>query len=292
MVTQRLAPQNPFPAAFLDTFQAYLSLLAPPPNSPHEKVPASNIVIAGDSGGTCLALAILQVLLQLKRRNTKITFHGQIIEPSEFIPAGLALVSVTTDLVNALPSFSRNLNHDVFPSPIENLPYLQKSFPTCSLWPTDPPRANLYCEAGILAHPLCSPAGSFDWTGSCPLWFASGQEQIVDGSRLVAQTAYSQGVSVVLQEYEGMPHTFFWIFGKAPQTRKILKEWAEAIVGFGEGRGLVSKAEFIRAKGLESEEMDLKVLVPFGVEEAREIIWRKTWDYKVPAFHQRCQSSL
>ncbi|KAJ8065003.1 hypothetical protein OCU04_007306 [Sclerotinia nivalis] len=292
MVKQRLAPQNPFPAAFLDIFQTYLSLLAPPPSSPHGAILAKNIVIAGDSSGSCLALGLLQVLLQLKRKNTVIKFHGNIIKPSEFIPAGLALLSVTTDLANALPSHQRNITHDIFPSPIEKLPYLEKRFPTCSIWPTKPARANLYCEAGMLAHPLASPVASLDWSGSCPLWFASGQEQIVDGARLVAQTAFSQGVPVALQEYEGMPHTFFWMFGKAPQTRKILADWAEAIVALGEGKELASKAEFIYAKGLKSEELDLENLVPFDVEEAREILWRKTLDYKVPLFHKQNRSSL
>ncbi|KAF7935494.1 hypothetical protein EAE99_002474 [Botrytis elliptica] len=292
MVKQRLAPQNPFPAAFLDIFQAYLSLLAPPPNSPHDAIPAKNIVIAGDSSGSALALSLLQVLLQLKRKNAVINFHGNTIQPAEFIPAGLALLSVTTDLVNALPSHKRNIMHDIFPFPIEKLPYLEKSFPTCSIWPTKPARANLYCEAGMLAHPLASPVASFDWSGSCPLWFASGQEQIVDGSRLLAQTAFSQGVPVVLQEYEGMPHTFFWVFGKAPQTRKILGDWAGAIVAFGEGKKSVSKAEFIHAKGLKTEELNLKNLVSFGVAEASELLWKKTLDYKVPLFHQHCQSSL
>ncbi|TGO42799.1 hypothetical protein BHYA_0005g00640 [Botrytis hyacinthi] len=292
MVKQRLAPQNPFPAAFLDTFQAYLSLLAPPSNSPHEAIPARNVVIAGDSSGSALALSLLQVLLQLKRKNTIIKFHGNTIQPAEFIPAGLALLSVTTDLVNALPSHKRNTIHDIFPVPIEKLPYLEKSFPTCSIWPTKPARANLYCKAGMLAHPLASPVASFDWSGSCPLWFASGQEQIVDGSRLVAQTAFSQGVPVVLQEYEGMPHTFFWVFSKAPQTRKILADWAEVIVGFAEGKKLVSNAEFIHAKGLKTEELNLKNLVSFGVAEASELLWKKTLDYKVPLFHQHCQSSL
>ncbi|TEY73233.1 hypothetical protein BOTCAL_0081g00250 [Botryotinia calthae] len=225
----------PFPAAFLDVFQAYLSRLAPSPNSPPEVIPAKNIVLAGDSSGSVLALSLLQVLLQLKRENTVIKFHGNTIQPADFIPAGL---------------------------------------------PTKPARANLYCEIGMLAHPPASPVASLDWSGSCPLWFASGQEQIVDDSRLVAQTAFSQEVPVVLQEYE------------APQKRKILVDWAEAIVAFGEGKKLVSKAEFIHAKGLKTEELNLMSLVSFSVAEASELLWKKTLDYKVPLFHQQFQSSL
>ena len=220
MVHQRLAPQNPFPAALLDVFQAYLALLAPPPGSPHQAISPSSIVIAGDSSGTCLASGLLQILLLLGRRKETIFFHGKAIKPS--VPAGAALLSVVTDLTNSFPSYEKNADGDIFPIPVEKLPYLERGFPTCSIWPTKPPRANLYCEAEMLSHPLASPAAAIDWSGCCPLWFASGQEQISDSARLVAQTACLQGVRVTLQEYEAMPHTFFWVFAKAPQTRKIL----------------------------------------------------------------------
>lgn len=125
MVKLRLAPQSPFPTAFLDVFQTYLLRLASPPNSPHEAIPAKNIVLAGDSSRSVLALSLLQVLLQLKRKNIPMKFHENTLQP-----AGLTLLSVTTDLVNALLSHERNITHGIFPSPIEKLPYLEKSFPT------------------------------------------------------------------------------------------------------------------------------------------------------------------
>ncbi|KAJ6150672.1 benzoate 4-monooxygenase cytochrome P450 [Penicillium chermesinum] len=230
LVRQRLAPQNPFPAALLDAFQAYLTLLNPPAGSPHEPIPASSIVVAGDSSGACLALGLLQVLLRLQRRGATITFHGATAPP--VVPAGMALLSPVADLTNAFPSFDRNAYCDIFPVPIEKLPYLEKSFPICAAWPTRPPRANLYCEAGMLAHPLASPAAADDWTGTCPIWMGSGQEQIVDASRLVAREIHRAGGSVTLREYESMPHTFFWVFRGAPQTKEILAEWAQAIVRF------------------------------------------------------------
>ncbi|KAA8652790.1 uncharacterized protein ATNIH1004_001695 [Aspergillus tanneri] len=290
MVHQRLAPQNPFPAALLDVFQAYLTLLAPPPGSPHKAIPPSSIVLAGDSSGACLALGMLQVLLRLIRRDRSITFHGQNITPT--VPAGAALVSAVADLANAFPSFNQNAFCDIFPVPIEKLPYLQKTFPTCASWPTNPPRANLYCEAGMLAHPLASPAASEDWTGACPIWIGSGQEQIIDASKLVVQTAHAQGVSVTIQEYEAMPHTFFFFFRQAPQTRKIMEDWAGAIVNFGKGKKPCSSASFIRVRGLVAEPMDVENLVPYTVAEAKEMMWKKTLGYKVPAFHRTSQSLL
>ncbi|KAE8372686.1 alpha/beta-hydrolase [Aspergillus bertholletiae] len=290
LVRQRLAPQNPFPAAFLDAFQAYLTMLNPPEGSPHKAVPASSIVVAGDSSGACLALGLLQVLLRLQRRGATITFHGA--QQAPVVPAGMSLLSPVADLSNTFPSYERNAHCDIFPTPIEKLPYLEKTFPTCPAWPTHPPRANLYCEAGMLAHPLASPAAADDWTGACPLWLGSGQEQIVDSSRLVAREVHRAGGSITLREYEGMPHTFFFVFRSAPQTKQILAEWAQTIVRFGRGERPPSSAQFIRARGLTAEPLVVEELVPFTVQQAQEWMWAKTHGYKVPAFHQEGRSSL
>ena len=290
MVRQRLAPQHPFPAALLDVFMAYLALLAPPPGSPHEAISPTSIVLAGDSSGSNLVLSLLQSLLQLDRQNATIKFHGQIVKP--IMPAGAALLSVVADLTNSFPSYQRNVASDVFPYPIENLPYLRKDFPTCTLWPTQPARANIYCEAGMLAHPLVSPVACRDWTGCCPLWFASGEEQVVDASRLLAQTAYAQGVTISLQEYEGMPHSFYFAFPTAPQSKKVLADWAKAIVDLARGLKLVSRASFIQAKGLQPKELDITALVPFSVDEARGFMWKQALTYKVPSFHKQGTSLL
>ncbi|KAJ5538530.1 benzoate 4-monooxygenase cytochrome P450 [Penicillium frequentans] len=107
MVEQRLAPQNPFPAALLDVFQAYLALFYPPLGSHHKPTPASDIVIAADSSGGSLALGFLQVLLQLQRREQAVTVHGTTIHPSwksPIVPAGMALLSPICDASNAFPS--------------------------------------------------------------------------------------------------------------------------------------------------------------------------------------------
>ncbi|KAJ5626990.1 hypothetical protein N7528_004417 [Penicillium herquei] len=289
MVRQRLAPQNPFPAALLDVFQAYLTLINPPPGSPHEPVPPSSIVIAGDSSGGCLALSVLQVILQLQRQEANVKFHGTTIQfssSSPIVPAGIALLSPVADIAGAFPSFERNAHCDIYPLPIEKLPYLERRFPTDHIWPTKPPRANFYCEAGMLAHPLVSTAIADDWSGSCPMWIGMGQEQAQDCSRMVVQEAHRAGVSVTLREYESMLHTFFAVFPGAPQSKQIYEKWMQAIVQFGKGEQTSSSATFVRARGLKEETLDLDNLVDLSLEEARKITWEKTKLYKVPAYHQ------
>ncbi|KAK4092729.1 hypothetical protein Purlil1_2654 [Purpureocillium lilacinum] len=291
MVHQRLAPQNPFPAALLDVFQAYLTLLAPPFKAPHGPVPASSIVIAADSSGAALALSLLQVILRLNRRNTTANFHGQEVQVE--IPAGITLLSPWGDLSNSLPSHDRNPLNDIYQfPPVEDLPYLRKEFPTCAAWPANPPRVNLYCHHEMFIHPLVSPAAAEDWSGSCPMWIASGEEQCIDAAAFLAQRVHSQGVSVTFYEYQGMPHTFPLIFRQAPQTRKCLDDWAKAIVSFGKQEKPRSSAFFVHAKGVRAEPRDITNLSPFTREEVLDTMRKKILMYKVPAWHCREQASL
>ncbi|KAJ5702282.1 hypothetical protein N7488_009830 [Penicillium malachiteum] len=248
MVKQRLAPQNPFPAALLDVFQAYLTLINPPPGSPDEPISPSSI----------------------------------------FQPKSLfsALLSPVADIAGAFPSFERNAHCDIYPLPIEKLPYLERRFPTDHIWPTKPPRANFYCEAGMLAHPLVSTAIADDLSGSCPMWIGMGKEQAQNCSRMVVQEAHRAGVSVTLREYECMLHTFFTVFPGAPESKQIYKKWMQAILQFGKEEQTPSSATFVRARGLKEETLDLENLVDLSLEEARKITWEKTKLYKVPAYHQ------
>jgi hypothetical protein len=83
-VRYRLAPQAAFPSQLLDALMVYLSLIYPPPGSLHSAVPASNIVLAGDSAGGNLVFALLQLLLQLHRSSPNnstphLLFHGSLV---------------------------------------------------------------------------------------------------------------------------------------------------------------------------------------------------------------------
>ncbi|KAJ5738021.1 alpha/beta-hydrolase [Penicillium malachiteum] len=167
------------------------------------------------------------------------------------VPAGVALLSPVPDLAGAFASFERNAHCDIYPLLIEKLPYLEKRFPTDHIWPTKPPRAKFYCEAGMLAHPLVSTALAEDWSGSCPIWIGMGQEQAQDCSRMVIQEAHRAGVS----------------------SKQILEKWMQAIVQFGKGLGEQppSSACFVRARELKEEALDLDNLIDLSLEEVRKM---------------------
>jgi acetyl esterase/lipase len=103
-VDYRLSPQNSFPGALVDVLRAYLSLLYPPPGSYHKAVSSRSIVLAGESSGACLVLALLLIIQQLRPsqqiRDTELKASGSRVEVP--FPAGVALYAAEGDHTHCL----------------------------------------------------------------------------------------------------------------------------------------------------------------------------------------------
>ena len=229
----RLSPQHPFPSALLDVLLAYISLLHPDSSSFHDPIPASKIVLCGDSSGGGLCLSLLQVILQLHRRSSPqatVRIGGRDL--SLAIPAGLSAFSPYGDLTHSLQSWNENYVYDYFP-PMDPTLAVSPPYPSCPLWPSPPPRANFYCHGSALCHPLVSPVMAEDWQKAGPIWMAYGQEQLLDEGRVLFKLATSSGVPVVWEYYEAMPHAF--------PTLPILRELPQADQAYR------SRGEFCKA---------------------------------------------
>ncbi|MCJ1376668.1 hypothetical protein MMC20_007913 [Loxospora ochrophaea] len=275
-VRYRLAPQSTFPAALLDALISYLSLLSPPPNSPHGPISASHIVLAGDSAGGNLAMSLLQLLLQLHRSSPTdpsspptIRFHGKDVPIP--LPAGVATTSAWLDMTRSMPSLVTNYHYDYLtPASVGDA---AAHFPPCAVWPTDPPRGDLYSDDSMLCHPLVSPLAAKDWSGSCPLWMGYGQEMLVDEGKIAARRASRQGVPVVWEEWEAMPHTFALIFGGSEFGKEYFRHWAafaKRVVGEGRKGGteaVVTSGKWVEAKTLKEKEVDVGGLLPELTDE-------------------------
>jgi acetyl esterase/lipase len=270
-VRYRLAPQNPFPAALLDAFTSYLALLYPPPGAPHTPVPANEIVFSGDSAGGMLCASLLQLLLQLHRSSANgsvptTEWYGK--EVAVPLPAGLALTSPWLDVSRALPSIEANAQYDYLPPPSV---MQHMTPPPCPAWPTDPPRAEIYCEASALLHPLVSPLMAGDWTNAPPVFFSLGEEMLRDEDAVLARRMHAQGVRVRWREFEAMPHVFGMMLdgSKASdahfdETARFCKEAVEGSVGESDG-------VFVLAKTLERREVDLKTVTAITDEEVERL---------------------
>ncbi|KAK0546499.1 hypothetical protein OC846_003858 [Tilletia horrida] len=98
-VNYRKAPDYPWPAPLHDCLAAYLYLIRPPPGAGHPPIDPKKLVIAGDSAGGGLCLALLGVL-----RDIGIP-----------MPAGAVLISPWCDMTHSFPSILQNTATDIVP---------------------------------------------------------------------------------------------------------------------------------------------------------------------------------
>ncbi|KAF2451072.1 alpha/beta-hydrolase [Karstenula rhodostoma CBS 690.94] len=182
----RLAPQFPFPAAVVDLFLVYLSLLRPGKGALHTPVSAQNIVFAGDSSGGNLVLSLFALLHHIRdHAGGRVRFRGHQLDVP--LPAGIATLYPHCDHTSSFDSHTSNKPYDIFI--LDALLHLQPTFPSCDTWPTKPPREDIYCDARTLIHPLVSVAIAPAWSAKDmpPMFIATGQEKLTDEQYYLAR---------------------------------------------------------------------------------------------------------
>ncbi|WP_165370566.1 alpha/beta hydrolase [Hymenobacter persicinus] len=186
-VDYRKAPDYPFPAALDDARLAYRWLLEQG-YQPH------NIIVAGDSAGGGLALALLIAL-----RDEKLP-----------LPAAAVCLSPWTDLV--LPTaLIRRVAH-------EELQLLEAL--TIRGW------GGQYAAEVPLTHPLVSPTQA-DLRNLPPLLIqVSDAEVLCDEVLGFAGKASRAGVPVTLQTFEGLVHWWHLFWRLVPEARLALDQVA------------------------------------------------------------------
>nr|POF13357.1 esterase [Quercus suber] len=273
-VDYRLAPQNQFPSQLLDLLLVYLALLYPPPGSKHMPIPPSKIVLAGESSGGGLSLSLIQYILHLQRMQDStepiVRFGGEDVKIR--MPAGVAVLSAEADRSLGLPSWKANGEIDFIQ---EIQPANASTQPPDAVWPSKPPRHDVYCHSSAFLHPISNPCTAPNWRGSPPLWFAYGEERCIDGGKLIASTASRQGVGVQFAEYMGMPHLFGTVLPHFKQSQSCMSEWAAACRAMVDGNQFTSQAKRISSNkepgDLESQ-IDLETLPTFTRDQAMIMI--------------------
>ena len=189
------------------------------------------------------------------------------------LPAGLAVLSVAGELIGALPSWAENGNHDFLR---EVSPLAQPSFPSDHIWPSDPPRYEPYCDNSALCHPLVALAAATSWEGAPPMWMACGQERLADSSKVIAQTAAQQDVSVLWEQYEAMPHTWAQVFPAWPQSTRCIESWARACQVFAEGKNQISSSGIvIEAQTMKEKDVSVVALTELTPAKALMLVEEK-----------------
>lgn len=184
-VDYRVAPEDPYPAALEDAYAAYQWLL-------EMGCKGSQIIVAGDSAGGGLALALC---LYLK-------------DKGEPLPKKLVLMSPWTDLAATGDSYETNFEKDpLFGNTTDSMIY-----------------SNAYYGENDPKMPYISPLYG-DYEGLPPMLFqVGGAEMLLSDSARAAKKAKAAGCEVKLTIYDGMFHVFQLGMKKMKESREAWKE--------------------------------------------------------------------
>jgi acetyl esterase/lipase len=185
----RLAPEFPFPAALEDALAAWRAL-----NAAGAK--PSRMLLAGDSAGGGLALALLLALR----------------EAGESLPVAAVLFSPWTDLAATGESITTNSCADAL---------------FCGSWVTG--MAQHYLASEPATNPLISPVYA-DLAGLPALFIQVGDgEVLLDDSRRLAEHAKQAGVETTLQIWPSVPHGWQIFAPLLPEARDALRQASDFI---------------------------------------------------------------
>ena len=184
----RLAPEHPFPAAVVDAWMGYWWLI-------QQGFAPEHIVVAGDSAGGGLALALVVALRDAGLPE----------------PAGAALLSPWVDLALTTPSLAAN----------EDTDFLNPAVLAAS--------ATMYLAGRAAAEPLASPLYA-DLCGLPPLLVQVGTAEMLldDGVRL-AERGAAAGVDVTLERWDDMVHVWHFMFLIEPRARQAIRSIAQFV---------------------------------------------------------------
>jgi monoterpene epsilon-lactone hydrolase len=183
----RMAPEAPFPAALEDALSTYEGLLS-------RGVRPAEIVVAGDSAGGGLTLALLIALRDRKRP----------------LPAAAALLSPWTDLAITGDTIRTNARRDAY----INGPAAAKT-------------AAMYVGSADPRDPLVSPLYA-DLHGLPPIIIHVGEREVLrDDSTRLAERIRAAGPEVVISVWPVVPHVW-QIFNRiVPDGRQSLAQMAD-----------------------------------------------------------------
>lgn len=184
----RLAPEHRFPAALDDAYIAYRWLL-------EQGYRPAQTVVAGDSAGGGLAMALLQKLL----------LEG--VEDGLPMPGGAVGLSPWLDLRCTSASYDENGAIDLLATAaglrFVGAGYVGKHSPT-----------------DVLASPYY--ASSFE--GICPLLLqVGGKETLLDEVQHFARAAEQDGAAVTLQVWENMTHVWHSLEDVLPEADRAIE---------------------------------------------------------------------
>ncbi|OIK10527.1 hypothetical protein BIV60_20745 [Bacillus sp. MUM 116] len=187
----RLVPENPYPAAIEDAVKVYKWLLK-------KGFDSKNIIVAGDSAGGGLSIALALVLR----------------EEGVGCPASIICLSPWVDLTSSGESYTKKVKED----PLFTPHGIKKA-------------AQIYAGDEPLTSPFISPVFA-DLTGLPPLFIQVGSEELLlSDAKMLAEQARRYNVPVNFKVWQGMWHVWQLTGDLLPEAKKAIKEIGDFVKG-------------------------------------------------------------
>ncbi len=199
-IDYRIAPAHTYPAALEDALEVWDWIL-------EHGWKAQDVIVAGDSAGGNLALALCMKLRDSGRE----------------LPGKMILMSPWADLASTGPSHKTHMSKDPMfgdsPHSYKKSPVRKETEKTGKKSMTA-----LYAGDADLFDPYLSPLHG-DFTGFPKMLVQVGTfEVLLSDSQIICEKAKACGVDARLQEYEGMYHVFQQLGDMIPESKKAWKE--------------------------------------------------------------------
>lgn len=101
------------------------------------------------------------------------------------------------------------------------------------------------------------------------------KERMVDGAKSVAQRAARDGVPVIWDEYELMPHNWPVILRDHPHSINCYQSWADACSHFVDSLPVITKGIFTEYDSLATRDVDVENLTSLTTKEVDRLMWEK-----------------
>lgn len=144
-------------------------------------------------------------------------------------------------------------------------------YPSCPIWPSAPPRGDIYCETSMLRHPLVSHITALPWADALPMWICMGEERLSDGVKVVAQRATKQGVPMRWESYKAVPHNWSMLFPHWWQSPRCMQRWADTCKVYAEGKAPNAGGEEVDIDG-EVRALDVAELTTLTQDEVKKLM--------------------
>lgn len=220
------------------------------------------------SAGGNLVFALTQLLLHLNRTGEKVVWYNEARGLP--LPAAISGNSPWVDITQSSTKWEGDKS-----APFDYLPPTGpidwSTVPSCAIWPTTPARRRLYVDDDLVTHPLATLAMCQSWEHCPPVYICSGWEILSLEHRFLAKKLVEDGVEVVFEEYEAMPHTFAMVLTSTANAQRCYDGWAGFIRDAVENPGsITSSAVSIKAKSLEEVERKFEGLCDITEQQMQE----------------------